>query len=613
MTSLPTRQLGNYIILDRLAVGSETELFRAMNTNAQSGEQLVTIKKLLPHLTHKKDLTSSFIAEANLAALLDHPNIVQIYELGKAEETYFIAMEYVRGKNCRRIGSKAEERNMPLELRLAIHIVCRICESLDYTHKLKDFQGKDLKIVHQNISPQTIFITYDGEVKVIDFGIAGATNRNIYSKMRMVKGKMAYMSPEQAKGKAVDRRSDIFFCGNILYELITGKPMFSGAATDILAKVKDAEFVKPEVLRSDLPGKLLEVLDRALQRKPEDRYQSCADMLDDLGECIQPGAFSSQQELSEYMQSLFAEESVKEQQHLQRLVGNCGMRNDRVIPVPSPEENTAGHHILISEQDNDQDAGNLPRMPTMKKLSLAALGICFLVSIGLVFVINQIDAETSTSQITDNFRPVKEIKNQDLSGKAKENEIYQKGMEALIGRRFNEAITIFEELLPLGRTMKEKIALPYTEALVGLANNIKDTDPGKAISLYERAVQFDPNRAQAFFELGMIFMKQKNNTKAISNFKNVIKLNPDLPNTYFNLGYLYAITKNYAEAEEMYSRTVELKPSYLDEALYNLALVQHKLHKDKESLANILKAVEINPNNTLAQNYLKKQEGVSTE
>ncbi len=615
MTSLQTRQLGNYIILDRLAVGSTTEHFRAMSKNVQAVEKLITIKKLLPHLAGKRDLISSFIAEANLAALLDHPNIVQIHELGKAEDIYFIAMEYLQGKDCRSIVERAKEKNIPLDLQLAIFIVSRICTGLDYTHKLKDFQGKDLKIVHQDISPQTIFITYDGEVKIIDFAIAGAVSRNIYAKMQMAKGKIAYMSPEQAMGKVVDHRSDIFSCGTILYELITGKPLFSGGAVDILTKIKEADFVQPEELRNDLPEKLLRIFDRALQKKPEDRYQSCGNMLNDLEECIQHGPLSMQQELAKYMHTLFAEEIAKEQRHLQRLSGIGGIEFDRATPVLSaqPTDINVKQALIVSKPNFGPDAVNLNRMPVLKKLSLALLGVCFLLGFGLVAVINQIDAETSISQIADKTQPVQEIKRREVSTKTEETETYQKGMAALIGRRFKEAIACFEELRSLDPETKDTIALPYTEALIGLARTINETDPEKAIDLYKQAIQLDPNRAQAFFQLGMLFMKQKKYPDAIKNFENVIKLNPELPNTYFNLGYIYAMSKNYTKAEEMYIQAVELKPSYQDEALYNLALVQSKLHKDKETLANLLKAVRINPNNTLAQNYLKKLKGVSVE
>jgi len=175
MTSVQAKQLGKYIILDQLAVGGMAELFRAMITSVQGFEKLIAIKKILPHLASEEDLVNSFIDEAKLAALLHHQNIVQIYDFGRLEETYFIAMEYLLGKDCRIICRKAKEKNIPLDRQNALFIVSRICAGLDYAHKLKDFQGKALNIIHRDISPQNILITYEGDIKIVDFGIAKAT------------------------------------------------------------------------------------------------------------------------------------------------------------------------------------------------------------------------------------------------------------------------------------------------------------------------------------------------------------------------------------------------------------------------------------------------------
>jgi tetratricopeptide (TPR) repeat protein len=241
--------------------------------------------------------------------------------------------------------------------------------------------------------------------------------------------------------------------------------------------------------------------------------------------------------------------------------------------------------------------------------ALAAIIAGVFLLIGPVAVIAREYFEPSTPRTLVKVQPVKVIEQSAISSKIEDTETYQKGMNALIYRQFNEAIAFFDELLILGPEMKDSVALPYTEALVGLANNVKQTDTRQAIILFKKAIQFDPNRDQAHFQLGMAFMKQKNYAAAIESFENVIRLNPQLPDSFFNLGYLYAMSKKYAKAEKMYTRVVELKPDYLDEALFNLALVQSKLDKNDESVANILKAVQINPKNELAQNYLKKLKG----
>ena len=199
-------------------------------------------------------------------------------------------MEYLLGKDCRIINKRANERKFPLDHQHALLIVSRICAGLDYAHKLKDFQGKARNIIHRDISPQNIIITYEGDVKIVDFGIAKAASQNTHTQMGMIKGKVAYMSPEQAAGKVIDHRSDIFSCGIILYELITGKRMFAGDTMHILSKIRDAEYTIPEDIHDNLPEKLLEVFDRALQKEPKDRYQTCGEMLNDLEECMQLGS-----------------------------------------------------------------------------------------------------------------------------------------------------------------------------------------------------------------------------------------------------------------------------------------------------------------------------------
>lgn len=244
-----------------------------------------------------------------------------------------------------------------------------------------------------------------------------------------------------------------------------------------------------------------------------------------------------------------------------------------------------------------------------KYILLAAKIFGVFLLIGPVAVIAQENFETFTSQISVKAQPVKEIKQSAISTKIEDSETYQKGMIALINKRFNEAIAFFDELLVLGPEVKDSIALPYAEALVGLANNVKQTDTRQAIILFKKAIQFDPNRDQAHFQLGVAFMKQKNYAAATESYENVIRLNPQLPDSFFNLGYLYAMSKNYAKAEKMYARVVDLKPDYLDEAHFNLALVQSRLDKNDEALVNILRAVQINPKNELAQNYLKKLRG----
>ncbi len=214
MADLGATRFGKYLLMEKLAVGGMAQLYRAKITGIQGFEKLIAVKTILPHLANEKELLTSFIDEAKLAALLHHQNIVQIYDFGPMEDSYFIAMEYLFGKDLRHIFSKSQEKGKPISNELALYVISRICSGLDYAHNLKDYQGKSLNIIHRDISPQNIFVTYEGEVKIVDFGIAKAASQSTITQLGMIKGKISYMSPEQASGQPIDHRSDIIFDGN---------------------------------------------------------------------------------------------------------------------------------------------------------------------------------------------------------------------------------------------------------------------------------------------------------------------------------------------------------------------------------------------------------------
>lgn len=269
MTVFQPTQFGKYQLLDKIAVGGMAELFRAKLTGVQGFEKLIAIKKILPNLTDEENLVTSFIDEAKLAALLHHENIVQIYDFGSMDDEYFIAMEFLFGKDLRTIRKNAKDRDLPLGMENILHIVSRICAGLDYSHNLKDLHGQPLNIIHRDINPQNILVTYEGQVKIIDYGIAKAASHNNKTRENLIKGKLAYMSPEQASGQVIDHRSDIFSTGIILYELLAVRRMFKGETMHILSLVREAHYDPPEEVIPDLPAKLNEILHRALAKDPD--------------------------------------------------------------------------------------------------------------------------------------------------------------------------------------------------------------------------------------------------------------------------------------------------------------------------------------------------------
>ncbi|MCD6273929.1 MAG: protein kinase [Deltaproteobacteria bacterium] len=286
MSALQPERFGKYLLLDRIATGGMAELYRGKITGDEGFEKLVAVKKILPHLVGEKGLIESFINEARLAAFLQHENIIRTHDFGKMGKDYFIAMEYLFGRNLRSIIGTLKKKNRLLDLEIVLQIISCVCNGLDYAHTLKNFQGQPLNIIHRDISPPNIFISYKGEVKIIDFGIAKASSQNQATQFGLIKGKVGYMSPEQAEGKDLDIRSDIFAIGAVLYEMVTGERLYKGDTMEVLALARKAKFEPPENLVDKLPHVISRVIHRALAKNLEERYQSCGDMLADVEKSI---------------------------------------------------------------------------------------------------------------------------------------------------------------------------------------------------------------------------------------------------------------------------------------------------------------------------------------
>ncbi|MEW5736832.1 MAG: protein kinase [Thermodesulfobacteriota bacterium] len=313
---VPVR-FGKYLLLDPIAVGGMAELYRAKMVGDEGFEKILVVKKILPHLTGEKDLVTAFIDEARLAAFLQHENIVRTHDFGKMGSDYFIAMEYLFGKNLRVLSDSAAKKALQMGLGEILYVAARMARGLAYAHAAKDYSQTPLRIVHRDVSPPNIFITYEGGVKIVDFGVAKAARQNTTTQFGVIKGKVGYMSPEQADGKPIDLRTDVFAAGAILYEMLTGSRLYSGDTLEVLAKARAADFTAPETLNSELPTCLLPVLGKALARNKEERYQSCDDMAADIEECIfQLGLRPSARSLSSFVREVFADRIAEEERSL---------------------------------------------------------------------------------------------------------------------------------------------------------------------------------------------------------------------------------------------------------------------------------------------------------
>jgi serine/threonine protein kinase len=311
---------GKYLLLERINVGGMAEVFTAKAFGVEGFERILAIKKILPTMAEDEEFITMFIDEARISVQLNHANIVHIHELGKHEDTYFIAMEYVAGRDLRTILERYRRRKEIMPTAQAVFIASKICEGLDYAHRKKDARGQDLNIIHRDVSPQNILISYEGEVKIIDFGIAKAANRSQKTQAGILKGKFGYMSPEQVRGLPIDRRSDIFAVGVILYELLTGERLFVGESDfSTLEKVRSADVPMPRQFNPNIPAGLEKVLMKSLARDAEERYQWGSDLQEDLMRFLLAGdAIYSSKHLSGFMKESFAEDILREAEKMER-------------------------------------------------------------------------------------------------------------------------------------------------------------------------------------------------------------------------------------------------------------------------------------------------------
>ncbi len=299
---------GKYYLLERVNVGGMAEVYKAKAFGEEGFERILAVKKILASIAEDEDFINMFIDEAKITGRLNHPNICQVFDLGIADGSHFIAMEYIAGKDLKTIF----ERGRRLGERVNIPKICfeimKVCEGLSHAHSKKNPQGQPLGIVHRDISPQNILVSYEGAVKIIDFGIAKASGKTSQTQVGILKGKFSYMSPEQVRGLHVDHRSDIFSLGIVMYELLTLERLFLGESDfDTLEKIRKVEMSPPSLYNPHIPQELERICLKALAKSPEERFQTCGEFAEALEKFMRSqGFYFSNKDLAVYMKEAFS-------------------------------------------------------------------------------------------------------------------------------------------------------------------------------------------------------------------------------------------------------------------------------------------------------------------
>ncbi|RZA05266.1 MAG: serine/threonine protein kinase [Proteobacteria bacterium] len=317
-------RFGRYIIVDPIAVGGMAEIYRARVAASKEGpDRVIVIKKVIANLQQNEEFLQMFEEEIKITVGLTHPNIIQIYDYGQAEEQYFMAMEYVEGKNLRQFVKRLADMKSMFSIDMSCHIISNVCHALAYAHSYRDrMSGKPLGIVHRDISPQNVMISYDGAVKLFDFGIAKAKSASEATRAGVIKGKPSYLSPEQINGEELDGRSDIFALGIVLWELLTAKRLFV-AETDmgVLRLIQSAKIEPPSTFNPAVPAALDAIVLKSLHRDRTKRYQGSEEFQRDLHKFLY--SFNpnfNPADLAYYAQELFKNEIRDDRERLHKFL-----------------------------------------------------------------------------------------------------------------------------------------------------------------------------------------------------------------------------------------------------------------------------------------------------
>ncbi len=578
----PIEPYGSYYLTKKIATGGMAELFRARRKVGLDGfEKILAIKRILPHLSNNREFVAMFADEAKIAAQLTHQNIVQIFDFGRLNETSFIAMEFVLGSNLRGIMEKTRQLNTQLSANDCVFIITKAAIGLDYAHRKQNLQNSPLHIIHRDISPQNILVSYEGEVKLTDFGIAKAALTTSVTKAGVLKGKVSYMSPEQARGEGLDSRSDIFSLGVVLHELLTYRKLFEGQSElQILERLKDPHIEPPSHFDRDIPTELDRIVLKALALSPQDRYQSAEEMFTQCETFLaSQDDFPSTNGFRNFLQIIFREDIEREKREIQE-------EFDQVSSLEDNQEETHSFTLLTPSAASNERSflsrafGLFWRLKHTGAIT-GALVLAFLLIL---------------SFFPTPSRTIKKVPTAD--------DHVRYALFCLDRARFDRAVAEFEKAF----AMEPSYAMRYRKQLARVfLERGKANLPGKlekAIRDFTEARRLDPGNHEAYFQLGRAFTKFGKYDEALNQYEQAIAIMPENPDAHFNLGYIFLDRKEYASAAREFEEVIQLKPPYLSDAYVNMGIARYKAGQHEEALMAWKKALQLNPKNGSVSEYI---------
>lgn len=387
---------GKYYLIDKIAVGGMAEIFRAKTFGHGGFENTMVVKRILAHMSENEQFVQMFLDEAKVTAQLQHANVVRVWEYGKIANNYFLSMDCVDGKDAKLVLRKLFERRKMLPREFAVYIAMEAAKGLDFAHKRTTNAGAHLNIVHRDVSPSNILVSYAGEVKVADFGIVQASTVIETTTKGTLKGKIEYMSPEQAMGEELDRRSDIFSIGIVMWEMLTGRRAFkSDNEIKTLDRVRNAEIDPVSLVNASVPARLSDIVRRCMEKDKADRYQDARELHADLMNFLYPATPDVvQQSLAHFMSELFADEIALERHRTEE-----GTRLARAMHESEPsvelqedweESRKGGSEITVAPVVRTETAAKpASRMPMVFGAGIGGIGLLLAIGAGIWVFLNQ--------------------------------------------------------------------------------------------------------------------------------------------------------------------------------------------------------------------------------